>query len=221
MMRRTIVLTGWWLLASSAWSWTAEPPVKRPLTRPGEVNAPPARGERLPDRLRVGSPAPDFTLADPSGQTTVTLSSFVGKKPVVLMFGSYTCPPFRRQSADVEQLYQKYKGKAEFYLVYIREAHPDSVLYVVKDGQEVLEKIPQTSTLDERRQRARQCVDSLKLTMPALVDKDDNGVNAAYAGWPNRLVIVGLDGRIAYISGPGPAGFKPVEVEEWLKANVR
>ncbi len=58
--------------------------------RPGEVNAPPARGERKPDTLRVGDPAPDFTLPDPTGKSTVTLSSFRGKKPVVLIFGSYT-----------------------------------------------------------------------------------------------------------------------------------
>ena len=58
--------------------------------RPGEVNTPPARGERKPDTLRVGDPAPDFTLPDPTGKDTVTLSSFRGKKPVVLIFGSYT-----------------------------------------------------------------------------------------------------------------------------------
>ena len=58
--------------------------------RPGEVNTRPARGERYTDKLKVGDPAPDFTLADPSGKKKVTLSSFEGKKPVVLIFGSYT-----------------------------------------------------------------------------------------------------------------------------------
>ncbi|MDJ0974348.1 MAG: EF-hand domain-containing protein [Planctomycetota bacterium] len=37
-----------------------------------------------------GSPAPDFTLMDPEGKTSVTLSSFAGVKPVALIFGSYT-----------------------------------------------------------------------------------------------------------------------------------
>jgi hypothetical protein len=69
----------------------AQPPVKgRPGARPGEVNTPPARGERQPDRLQVGDPAPDFSLADPSGKNAVKLSGFQGKKPVVLIFGSYT-----------------------------------------------------------------------------------------------------------------------------------
>ncbi len=56
----------------------------------GEINAPAAKGERLPDKLRVGDPAPDFTLPDPHCKKQTTLSSFKGKKPVVLVFASYT-----------------------------------------------------------------------------------------------------------------------------------
>ena len=40
--------------------------------------------------LRVGDPAPDFTLPTYDHQSQVTLSSFRGQKPVVLVFGSYT-----------------------------------------------------------------------------------------------------------------------------------
>ncbi|MCS7015215.1 MAG: redoxin domain-containing protein [Gemmatales bacterium] len=58
--------------------------------RPGEVNTPPARGERKPDTLKVGDLAPDFTLPDPTGKNSITLSAFRGNKPVVLIFGSYT-----------------------------------------------------------------------------------------------------------------------------------
>ena len=39
---------------------------------------------------KVGTRAPDFTLSDASGKTKVTLSNLIGKKPVVLVFGSYT-----------------------------------------------------------------------------------------------------------------------------------
>ncbi|MCH7728825.1 MAG: hypothetical protein IH991_20420 [Planctomycetes bacterium] len=58
--------------------------------RPGEIITRPARGERHSDTLKVGDLAPDFMLTDPSGKREVTLSSFKGKKPVVLIFGSYT-----------------------------------------------------------------------------------------------------------------------------------
>ncbi len=38
----------------------------------------------------MGDPAPDFTLTNSSGAETVTLSDFRGKKPVALVFGSFT-----------------------------------------------------------------------------------------------------------------------------------
>ena len=42
--------------------------------------------------LLPGAPAPDFALPrhDRSGRERVTLSSFRGQRPVVLVFGSYT-----------------------------------------------------------------------------------------------------------------------------------
>jgi len=58
--------------------------------RPGEVNTPPARGERYKTTLKAGDVAPDFTLPDQTGKQQVTLSSFRGRKPVVLIFGSHT-----------------------------------------------------------------------------------------------------------------------------------
>lgn len=39
---------------------------------------------------KVGDLAPDFTLHDISGTESITLSDFRGKKPVALVFGSYT-----------------------------------------------------------------------------------------------------------------------------------
>jgi len=42
------------------------------------------------DGPNVGQEAPDFTLRTLDGEGTVTLSQFRGKKPVVLVFGSYT-----------------------------------------------------------------------------------------------------------------------------------
>ncbi len=52
-------------------------------------------GRRFQDTLKVGDKAPDFTLKKLDSKKggkgeTVTLSSFQGKKPVVLFFGSYT-----------------------------------------------------------------------------------------------------------------------------------
>jgi thiol-disulfide isomerase/thioredoxin len=180
--------------------------------RPGVFNAKPAKGERYRDTLAVGDPAPDFTLPDFTGKKQVTLSDSRGMKPVVLVFGSCTCPPFRRQIGEVERIYQVYNDKADFLLVYIREAHPGSQIPGINEGQ----PIDQTETLAERMKLAADFAKELELTMPVVVDKEDNKVNASYAAWPNRLAIVGIDGKIAYMEKSG-AGFTWGEVERWLQ----
>ncbi len=49
-----------------------------------------AMRQREPSAPKAGDAAPDFELSDPEGKRTVRLSSFKGKAPVVLLFGSYT-----------------------------------------------------------------------------------------------------------------------------------
>lgn len=56
--------------------------------------------------------------------------------------------------------------------------------------------------------------------MPVLVDSIENRVDELYAAWPERLFVVGKDGRIAYAGKQGPWGFKPDEVAAWLSTHV-
>jgi hypothetical protein len=67
-------------------------PILGQTKKAGEVNTPPAKGERYKDSVKVGDVAPDFTLpvVKDKDKKDVTLSSFKDKKPVVLIFGSYT-----------------------------------------------------------------------------------------------------------------------------------
>ncbi len=55
---------------------------------------------------KLDESAPDFTLKTNDGKAEVTLSKLVGPKPVVLVFGSFTCGPFRSHSGNIEKLYQ-------------------------------------------------------------------------------------------------------------------
>ncbi|MBI3876292.1 MAG: redoxin domain-containing protein [Verrucomicrobia bacterium] len=55
--------------------------------RPGR---PQQQGTRFRDTLRVGDIAPDFKLKTRDGDREVQLAAFKGKRPVVLVFGSYT-----------------------------------------------------------------------------------------------------------------------------------
>jgi len=58
----------------------------------------------------------------------------------------------------------------------------------------------------------------MALEIPALVDEMDDAVAAAYAAMPERLYLVGRDGRIAYQGGMGPMFFRPGEWEEAIKS---
>jgi type I thyroxine 5'-deiodinase len=74
----------------------------------------------------------------------------------------------------------------------------------------------QPTSAGERHALAGACATGLGLTIPALVDSMDNAAERAYSAWPERLYIVGEDGRIAYVGGKGPFGFDPEEFEQRL-----
>ena len=113
-------------------------------------------------------------------------------------------------------LYNDYRDRAAFYIVYIEEAHPIDA-WQLDDNIEDDVLVASTKTMDERLSVAGMCVRNLGIDLPALVDGHDNAVERAYTGWPDRLYVVDRDGRVAYKSAPGPFGFKPAEVQEALK----
>ena len=78
--------------------------------------------------------------------------------------------------------------------------------------------IPQHTSFVERLAAARLCEQRLKLTIPTLVDAMDNAVSRQFAAWPERIYIIGTDGRIAFKGGPGPYGFEPNAAAEALEA---
>jgi hypothetical protein len=163
----------------------------------------------------VGAPAPDFSLKTVDGKQEITLSKLVGPKPVVLVFGNFTCGPFRSQAGNVEKLYRRYKDRATFVMVYVREAHPiDGWRMESNDRVEVSIAQPQSDA--ERIQVAQACSKRLELGMPMLVDTIGDTVGARYSGMPSRLYLLDHRGRVAYKSGRGPFGFKPAELEHSL-----
>ncbi len=98
-------------------------------------------------------------------------------------------------------------------MVYIREAHAlDSRSPLGGDGHPIVED---PVTLEERNEVAKACMTKMALEpMPALVDNMDDAVSESYAAWPDRIYLVGRDGRIVMHGGRGPSGFLPDELEE-------
>ncbi len=159
--------------------------------------------------------APDFTLSTVEGQETVTLSQKIGRRPVVLIFGNFTCGPFRNQAGNIEQLYRRYRDRAEFLMIYVREAHPRDGWRMESNDRRGVD-IVQPATYDERVAVAGQCQERLALETPLLVDTIDDAVGARYSGMPSRLYLIDREGRIAFKSGRGPFGFQPAALEQAL-----
>jgi Iodothyronine deiodinase len=107
-----------------------------------------------------------------------------------------------------------------FLAVYIREAHPEEGWILPENRRSGLAVHEPTSD-EERRAVASTCATNLRLQMPMVVDGVDNAVASAYGGWPDRLYLVGRDGRIAFQGGEGPFGFKPDELERAIEQELR
>ncbi len=149
------------------------------------------------------------------GKETVRLSDQLGKKPIVLVFGNFTCGPFRSIYPQVDALAQRYKDDATFLAVYVREAHPTDGWRMAQNDM-VGVAVGQPKTYKERVELAQRCSTKLKMSMPLLVDEIDDPVGNAYSGMPARLYVIDPSGKVAYKSGRGPFGFKPGEMEQAL-----
>jgi hypothetical protein len=113
-------------------------------------------------------------------------------------------------------LSEEYKGKVDFYAVYILEAHPTDVWAMQSNVRDkVLFRSPRDE--QERASVAGVCVRKLGIRFPAVIDGFDNRVEIAYTGWPDRLYLIEQGGRVAYRSKPGPFGFHPEDLKAALK----
>lgn len=116
-------------------------------------------------------------------------------------------------------MYQKYKDRAAFFVVYIEEAHPT-------DGWEMPSNLKQhilvasAKTFGERDATADTCVVRLGIHVPALVDDMQDSTERAYTAWPDRLYVIDRSGRVAYKSRAGPYGFHPAEMAKVLQRLV-
>ncbi len=109
----------------------------------------------------------------------------------------------------------RYRDKAEFLAVYVREAHPTDG-WRSPGNDRVGISIKQPRAREERLGVAERCCTALEISMPLLVDEMDDRVGHAYSGMPDRLYVIDRDGRVAYKGGRGPFGFKPAEMEQAL-----
>jgi len=73
----------------------------------------------------------------------------------------------------------------------------------------------------ERTTTASACVRNLGIHIPAILNGIENKTERAYTGWPDRLYLIGTDGRVAFKTAPGPYGFSRRGLEQALEQATR
>jgi peroxiredoxin len=132
-----------------------------------------------------GQRALDFKAAALDGET-VRLSDYAGKKNVLLVFGSSTCPMTAGSIRGINDLYDQFRGdEIEFLLVYAREAHPG-------------EKLPAHDSLHHKFRAARLLRDEEDIKMPVVVDDLRGSIHRNYSSLPNPAFLIDKSGRVAF-----------------------
>ena len=119
----------------------------------------------------------------------------------------------------LEELAERHRDQVAFLIVYIREAHPEDG-WVLADNRRAGIELEDPDSDDLRAEVAATCAVRLATSLPVAVDGVDDTVALAYGGWPDRLYLVGRDGRIAYQGGEGPFGFDPGELSAAIDAEL-
>jgi hypothetical protein len=105
-------------------------------------------------------------------------------------------------------------------VVYIKEVHPTDG-WQVKENEREAVLFTQHRSMEERTLVGQTCMLKLALEMPAVVDEMDDAVARAYAAMPERLYLVGEDGRVVYKGGMGPMFFRPREWEAAIERHLK
>jgi len=148
-------------------------------------------------KLAAGSPAPDFALKDLEG-ADFHLRDPANKKPMVLEFGSYSCPFCRREFDPMDRLLAKYKDRIDFVFIYGREAHPETAVNPLEPGE--TRPILRAADYAERVRVAQWLRQTMHPQRRILVDDfGDQSVFDRYfdSGFDDPLVVVDKDGAVA------------------------
>ena len=128
----------------------------------------------------LGTQAPGFELPDLDGRHH-RLSDYYGH-PVVIEFGSYTCPIFGGHSRAMEQLAVEHR-EAVFVVVYTREAHPG-------------ERVRAHASVTDKARAARRLVDEDAIGRLVLIDDLDGTVHRAFGAMWDAVFVLAPDGTV-------------------------
>ena len=110
----------------------------------------------------------------------------------------------------------KYKEVANFVIVYVKEAHPETngKWRITKTRASFIRSRRPSTSAESLHERSSNQMD---VETETLLDDIENTAMACYAAWPERFYVIDTSGRIVYKGGIGPFYFDPDEVDEVLR----
>ena len=132
----------------------------------------------------VGEPMPEFDLPTTDGGR-IRKAEFVGAKPLLLSFGSVTCPMTIDANPKLKHLYEEFGERVAFASLYVREAHPG-------------DRYPQPETMEQKLQFARELKERDRLPWPVAVDDIDGTLHRQLDPKPNAVYIMESAGRVVF-----------------------
>lgn len=119
----------------------------------------------------------------------------------------------------MEGIYRRYRDHVACFVVSMPEVHPTDGWQTVRHVAEgSLFRLHQSDA--ERETVAATCHLDLHLPLPVLIAERGHAIDAAYGVAPERLSLIGGDGRVAYQGGAGPPFFALAAWKQAIAARV-
>ena len=112
------------------------------------------------------------------------------------------------------EIYNRFRDQVEFFVVYVQEAHPTDGWQTESNVAEGI-LFRQHQSFEEREEVANSCSLNLHIPLPILIEEINNAIDEAYGAAPERLYLIGADGKVTYQGGAGPHFF---DLDEWEQA---
>jgi hypothetical protein len=170
----------------------------------------------------VGEQAPDGEVVDLHGRTKLLSSLFPQDSStlLVLNFGSYTCPHYRKRIDEIKALQSRWAERGvQFLTVYTAEAHPEDGWRLEHQYEHDDEFTTDADfcfyyakTIEERSAMAQWLMAKKQFQMPLVLDSMENSLLKAYNTWPIRLYVM-RDRQIVYAGAQGPFGYDPRDAD--------
>lgn len=137
------------------------------------------------DHPGPGDEIPLFDLPTTDGGRFSNATIAARGRPVVLVFGSLTCPVTESAGAGLVTLHGKYGDAVDFVVVNVREAHPGA-------------NVRQPRLADEKMQHARALENHHGFVFPVAVDDIDGSVHRAFGTRPSSGYLIDATGKILF-----------------------